>query len=128
VVYYTAPETMSTVCFAAQAPVISETGFQDAQGIRLGVDLYNPSAKVMPLEVRLSNQLNTETEPTIQEETIELQPGESKRVELLRPLSADQLANGAAAGEIRVRQPRRGNYYQRDVRWRLQAPGPLWED
>ncbi len=126
--FFSTELSMPIVCFDNQAPIVSETGFQDEQGIRMGVDVTNPGKEALSVKVTLSCLIDKEKEPTLLEEGIDLASGETRRIELVRPLTDAQREKGVAAGEIRVRPVRGGTYYHRDVRWRLRPAGPLWEE
>ncbi len=154
VVFFSAAQTMPTICFDARAPIISEFGFQDAAGIRFGVDLTNPTPKPLALDVLLSCQADAGQPGTVVEKTLELAPGATTRVELARPLEAaagattpaaaltpaapatppaaaqpaDPAAPGIAFAELRVRAPKGSTFYHRDLRWRLRPAAPAWEE
>jgi len=128
VLFFGSAGTMPLFAIDERAPIVSEVGFQDAEGLRLAVDVTNPGENPLTVEVRLNWQLDREQPDPPEEHTLTLPPGETRRVELVRPLTAAQVAKGVAGGEIRVRTPRRGVYFHRDFRWRLRPAGPLWAE
>jgi len=125
---FSLPKTMPRVFFDSLSPIVSETGFQDANGIRMGVDLTNPGSGALPVVVRLACQVDQDKPAAIEEQSFTLSPGQTRRVELVRPLTEAQMARGVAAGEIWVRPAKGGTYYRRDVRWRLHPSAAVWTD
>lgn len=126
--FFATAGTMPLIAIDEAAPIVSELGFQDADGIHLAVEVTNPGPSDLPLEVRLGWQLDREEPATPSDEAFTLAPGETRRVELAQPLTDRQLAAPAVAAEIRVRAARRGLFYHRDVRFRPRSAGPLWDE
>lgn len=120
---FDSPETMPLVRFAAVAPVVSEVGFQDDKGIAVAVDLTNPTAKPLPVKVKLG--YNAESQPRyFQEIPAELKPGATQRFEYRKEFFTGE--NYPALAEILVTGADGAVLHHRDVKWQTKPKGPIW--
>ncbi len=116
-------ESMARVKFVESAPVVSEVGFQDDDGIRVAVDVANPTGAALPVHVKLG--YNAEQQPRYYEEwEAVLEPGASRRFEYEKEFFSPE--NYPALAEIRVTGADGVMYYQRDVKWHTQPEDP-WD-
>lgn len=123
VIAFDAPETMPLVRFAETAPVVSEAGFQDDKGICVAVDVSNPGAKPLPITVKLG--YNAESQPRYYQETpLDLQPGETKRVEYRKDFFTG--GNYPALAEILVTGKDGTILHHRDVKWQTKGLTSWW--
>ncbi len=116
-------ETMGRIRFADSAPMVSELGFQDADGIAVGVAVANPGPAPLPVKVKLG--YNAEQQPRyFQEWEATLAAGERRefiyRKEFFSP------DNYPALAEILVAAADGTTYYHRDVKWHTQ-PADIWD-
>lgn len=125
VIGFDAPETMALVRFSEQAPVLSELPVQDAQGVRIGLELLNPGQAPLPLVVWLGH--NAQDQPRYGEETkLTLAPGERKTVEYRKPFFAPSGFN--ALGEWLVKSgDGKEILYHRDAKWATAETAPGWD-
>ncbi len=118
-------ETMSRIRFVAQAPTVRETGFQDEDGIAVGVAVGNPTGAPLPVRVRLG--YNPEQQPRYYEawDDVDLAPGEQRHLVYRRDFFSPE--NYPAIAEILVTSPDGETvYYHRDVKWHTQ-PAHVWD-
>lgn len=117
------PDTMPRVRFADMAPVVSELGFQDDQGIRIAVALTNPGVQPLPVTVRLG--YNPQDQPRYYKtEQATLAPGATKTFVYAQPFFTPD--NYPAIGEILVTGADGTIYYHRDFRWETKPKDP-WD-
>jgi hypothetical protein len=124
--YYSVPMTMPIVVFASPAPVVSEVGLDDAEGICLAIDVSNPGGEPLPLVVRFGHNARKSPRAYAPDEELSLAPGETRRI--LRRWPWAQAADAVALGEILVKSPRGTTYYHRDFGWHPRQQAPLWEE
>ncbi|HUU60251.1 MAG TPA: glycoside hydrolase domain-containing protein, partial [Phycisphaerae bacterium] len=119
------PDEMPRVRFADAAPIVSEAGLQDGDGVCVALDLTNPTAKPMPLKARLGT--GPQGEPLeYKDQDVTLPPGATRRVEVRKPLAKpdDYVAEAA----VRVSRTDGEVVYQRGYRWHTRPdPDTLWE-
>lgn len=122
---FDSPETMALVQFVKDAPIISEAGFQDADGINVAIDVTNPTAAALPLHVKLGH--NAENQPRYYKDAnIVLKPGETQRVEYKVKLFTEE--DFPALGSIYVASgDDKTVYYHRDFKWHTKPKGPIWQ-
>ncbi|HUU58423.1 MAG TPA: glycoside hydrolase domain-containing protein, partial [Phycisphaerae bacterium] len=122
VISFDSPETMGKVRFIPDAPVVNEIGFQDADGIHIAVELTNPTAKPLPVKVKLGQ--NPENQPRyFKDWSVTLTPGERKLFEYKSKFFS--VENYPAIGEILVTDPAGRPYYHRDFKWHTK-PANIW--
>ncbi len=122
VIAFDSAETMSRVRFTDDAPIVSEQGFQDADGINVRVSVTNPTASPMPVNVRLG--YNAEQQPRYgRNDSVVLKPGQSQLFAYRKPLFSSE--NYPALAEIHVVSGKH-TVYHRDVRWHTQ-PKRAWD-
>ena len=123
VAQFSVRETMPRICFRPGAPVVGELGRQDDSGIRIAVELCNPTAKPLPLRVRLGH--NPETKPRDYKDwSVTLKPREKRVFEYQKEL--DSPDNYPAVGEILVTDPEGTRLYHRDFKWHTRPKDP-WQ-
>ncbi len=122
---FDSPETMPLVQFAKDAPLVSEVGFQDAEGINVAIDVTNPTAADMPLHVKLGH--NAENQPRYYKDAnIVLKAGATQRVEYKVKLFTEE--NYPALASIYVASgDDKTVFYHRDVKWNTKPKGPIWQ-
>ena len=116
-------ETMGRVRFMGAAPVVSEVGFQDDDGIAVAIEVLNPGSAPLPVHVKLG--YNAEQQPRYFEEwDAELVAGQRRKFEYKKAFFSPE--NYPAIAEIRVTGVDGTVYYQRDVKWHTK-PALIWE-
>ncbi len=115
-------KTMPQIRFVPVAPVVKEAGFQDDQGIRIAVELTNPTAQAITLKARLGYNPAKHARD-YKDWNLTLQSGQKQVLEYTHEfLQAD---NYTALGEILVMGADGGVFYHRDFRWETR-PANLW--
>jgi hypothetical protein len=118
-------ENMSRIRFAATAPVVSETGWQNATGIELAVELANPTAAPLPVTVKLG--YNAIQQPRYYDtKTVTLAPGETRHFAYAKELFTPD--NYTALGEILVMGEGEAVFYHRDFKWNTKPnTAKIWD-
>jgi len=124
VVAFDSPETMSRVSFVPGAPHVRELGFQDADGIRVAVELANPGAAPLAVAGRLAG--NAESQPRYGKDFGETLAAGARQTWEYRT-DFFSTAGYLALAEIKVTGGD-GNevFYHRDVKWQTQ-PATGWD-
>ncbi len=121
---FDSPETMPLVRFVKAAPVVSELGFQDKDGVDIAVSVSNPTDKPLPIKVKLG--YNPESQPRYYKDfNLELKPGETKECDYRGLFFSSE--NYPAIGEILVSGTDGTVFYHRDFKWHTKPQGPLWD-
>jgi hypothetical protein len=124
VVAFDSPETMSRISFSPNAPHLRELGFQDADGIRVAVEVTNPGEAPMAVAGRLAG--NAESQPRYGKDFVEtLAAGATSTWEYRTEFFST--AGYLALAEIKVTSADgKEVFYHRDVKWQTQ-PGRVWD-
>ena len=122
---FDAPETMAQVRFADDAPAVEELPVQDANGVTVGVSLFNPSPQPLPLHVRLG--YNAQDQPRYYQNTdVTLAPGQRQSVVYKKPFFTPD--DYPALGESLVTDAAGKIFYHRDFKWHTRLLGtPDWD-
>ena len=117
------PDTMPKIRFSRQAPVVTELGFQNTQGIDIGVEISNPTPAPFPLHVKIGG--NAQDQPRyFHDWDITLATGERRSVAYQTPFFT--AGNYPALGEILITGTAGQEYYHRDVKWQT-SPTKVWD-
>lgn len=120
---FDSPDTMPKIRFSRQAPLVSELGFQNDQGIAIGVEVSNPTPAPLPLHVKIGG--NAQDQPRYYREwDVTLAPGERRQLAYQTPFFT--VGNYPALGEVLITGAAGQVYYHRDAKWQT-APAKIWD-